>query len=351
MRADRLLTTLLFLQQRSKITAAELAQELEVSVRTARRDLEALAMSGIPIYSQPGRGGGWQLLGGARTNLTGLTEAETHALFLAIGSSMPTGTSPNQIRQLPPASPLRVAIAKLTQALPETFRAEATLASAAILADPQGWGREVDSEQPMFLDQLQEALIKQRQVNLGYAKPGSQATVRIIDPLGLITKAGVWYLVAGTDAGQRTFRVSRVRSVELLDNRSVRPNDFDLETHWASITVAVQEAKNTTIVTALAEPWTLAPLRHIVGTRLTVGESQTQEPRAREISEHDAIQSQTGQSQTGNRIEVKIAGISPRVLAGELAGFGHSLTVISPPSVRAELARIGQELHDTYLSP
>ncbi len=343
MRADRLLTTLLFLQQRGKVTAAELAQELEVSVRTARRDLEALAMSGVPIYPQPGRGGGWQLLGGARTNLTGLTEAETHALFLAIGSSMPSPTSSSQVGQLLPASPLRVAIAKLTQALPETFRAEAVLASAAILADPQGWGREVDHEQPLFLDQLQEALIKQRQVKLGYAKPGSPATVRIIDPLGLITKAGVWYLVAGTDAGQRTFRVGRVRSVELLDNRSVRPSDFDLEAHWASITIAVQEAKNTTTVTALAEPWTLAPLRHILGNRLVVQE--------RQANNNTSAKDAAYRSQAGNRIEVQIAGISPRVLAGELAGFGNSLTVITPPSVRAELARVGQELHDVYLSP
>ena len=330
MRADRLLATLLFLQQRGKITASELAEELEVSVRTARRDLEALAMSGVPVYPQRGRGGGWQLLGGARTNLTGLTESESHALFLAIGSSTAGDSIADQAGQ--PHSPLRIAIAKLTQALPETFRAEATLASGAILADPQGWGRENTHEHPIFVEQLQEALIKQRRVGLGYAKPGDTTSNRTIDPLGLITKAGTWYLVAGTDSGQRTFRVSRIISVSILDSPSVRPHDFDLEAAWTSITVAVQEAKNTTTVTALAEPWALGLLRHIVGTRLTVGDEP---PNA------------TGAQ---NRTPVTIAGVSPRVLAGELAGLGSALVVLTPPSVQNELAQIGKELQDVYPS-
>ncbi len=340
MRADRLLATLLFLQKQSKVTAAELAEELEVSVRTARRDLEALAMSGVPLYPQPGRGGGWSLVGGARTNLTGLTESETHALFLAIGSSMTGDPVPDHAGLPPASSPLRLAIAKLTQALPETFRSEATLAYDAILSDPQGWGREEVHEQSVFVEQLQEALIKQRQVKLGYTKPGNVVSSRTIDPLGLITKAGIWYLVAGTEAGQRTFRVSRISSVALLDMPSLRPDDFDLGDAWASITVAVQEAKNTTTVTALAQPWTLAPLHHIVGTRLTVGKS----PVGGQTDEHEA----SSRVKEGSEVEVTITGVSPRILAGELAGLGSGIVVVAPQSVRVELARIGQELQAVY---
>src|ERR1700737_3110891 len=117
MRADRLVATLLFLQSRGRVTAEEVAEELEVSTRTARRDLEALAQAGIPVYSQPGRGGGWSLVGGARTDLSGLTAAEARALFLVAGPAAAT-----------PA--LKAALRKLVHALPETFRADAEAAAA-----------------------------------------------------------------------------------------------------------------------------------------------------------------------------------------------------------------------------
>ena len=116
MRADRLVATLLLMQARGRVTAAEVADELEVSVATARRDLEALSTAGIPVYPQPGRGGGWSLVGGARTDLTGLTASEAHALFLLLGSSSD--------RSAEATSALR----KLVRALPATFRAEAEAA-------------------------------------------------------------------------------------------------------------------------------------------------------------------------------------------------------------------------------
>src|ERR1700736_2877183 len=128
-RADRLVATLLFLQSRSRVTAEEVADELEVSVRTARRDLEALSMAGIPVYSQAGRGGGWSLVGGARTDLSGLTAAEARALFLVAGPSSA-------------ATPVvKAALRKLVRALPESFRAEAQAAATAVVVDPASWGR------------------------------------------------------------------------------------------------------------------------------------------------------------------------------------------------------------------
>ncbi|HEX5096177.1 MAG TPA: WYL domain-containing protein, partial [Acidimicrobiia bacterium] len=219
MRADRLVATLLFLQSRGQVTAAEVAAELEVSVKTARRDLEALSIAGIPVYSQPGRGGGWSLLGGARTDLSGLTAAEARTLFLVAGPS--SAITPEA----------KAALRKLVRALPETFRAEAEKAASAVVLDPAGWGRTAPSTPP-HLEVLQQAVIAGVQVRLGYSDAKGAVTERIVHPLGLVAKGTTWYLVGDTDNGRRTFRVWRVQSVELLDEPAVRPPDFDLHEAW-----------------------------------------------------------------------------------------------------------------------
>ena len=198
MRADRLVATLLILQARGRVTAAELAVELEVSERTARRDLGALAMAGMPVYSPAGRNGGWSLVGGARTDLSGLTAAEARALFLVAGPSS----------AVTPAA--KAALRKLVQALPETFRAEAEAAASAVVLDPARWGA-TTAARPRHLDVLQQAVVDGVQVRLGYADRERNETERTVHPLGLVAKSSVWYLVADTDAGLRTFRVGRVR--------------------------------------------------------------------------------------------------------------------------------------------
>jgi predicted DNA-binding transcriptional regulator YafY len=199
-RADRLVAVLMLLQTRGRVTAGEVAAELEISERTARRDLDALAMAGLPVYSQPGRNGGWELLGGARTDLSGLTAAEARALFLVAGPS--------------PASPeLKAALRKLVRALPEPFRAEAQAASAAVVVDPNDWGRAKPIRPPPpHLDALQRAVIEGEQVEIGYLARDRASSTRVVHPLGLAAKGTVWYLIAGTDAGLRTFRVDRVTS-------------------------------------------------------------------------------------------------------------------------------------------
>src|SRR6202011_3053755 len=149
MRADRLVATLLLLQARGRVTAAELAEELEVSLATARRDFEALSTSGIPVYPQPGRGGGWSLLGGARTDLSGLTATEAQALFLLVGpaaSIVPEAKS---------------ALRKLVRALPDTFRADAEAAAGAVVIDPTRWG-ERGRQQPNIAKALQTAVVQRR---------------------------------------------------------------------------------------------------------------------------------------------------------------------------------------------
>ena len=199
-RADRLVATLLLLQARGRVTAAEVAEELEVSVRTARRDLEALSLAGIPVQLQTGRGGGWSLVGGARTDLSGLTAAQAQALFLVAGPS--AAVTPEA----------KAALRKLVRALPETFRDEAEKAAAAVVLDAARWGGTAPPAPP-HLDALQRAVVAGVRVRLDYRYRSGTASEWRVDPLGLVAKGSVWYLVAGTDAGLRTFRVGGVQAV------------------------------------------------------------------------------------------------------------------------------------------
>ena len=209
MRADRLVATLLLMQSRGRVTAAELAEELEVSVATARRDLEALSAAGIPVYPQPGRGGGWSLLGGARTDLSGLTAAEAQALFLLVGPAAAV------------APEAKAALRKLVRALPDTFRADAEAAASAVVIDPARWG-EHGKQHSDLVAALQFAVVRRRKVRMQYAKRPGQRSERRVSPLGLVDKDDIWYLIAGTETGQRTFRVDRITAAEVIDELLAR---------------------------------------------------------------------------------------------------------------------------------
>lgn len=312
MRADRLVAVLLLLQARGRVTAAEVADELEISERTARRDLEALAMAGIPVYSQAGRGGGWSLVGGARTDLSGLTAAEARTLFLVAG---PSASATPQIK---------AALRKLVRALPEPFRASAEAAASAVVIDPTSWDR-TDSPTPAHLDVLQHAVVDGVQVRIVYAGRERPVSERTVHPLGLVSKAGVWYLLAGTDAGMRTFRVSRVRSVLVTDDRAERPEDFDLEQTWSSVVAEIDERRVPFRAFARVEPEAVSWLRSAFGTRLSVGESVDD-----------------------GRVDVEVRSWSAHALARELASFGRWVEVLDPPEARQQLAEIGAELVERY---
>jgi len=304
-RADRLVAVLLILQARGRVTAAELAEELEISERTARRDLEGLAMAGIPVYSQAGRGGGWSLLGGARTDLSGLTAAEARTLFLVAG---PSASATPQIK---------AALRKLVRALPEPFRAGAEAAASAVVIDPTSWDR-THVPPPAQLDVLQRAVVEGVQVRIVYAAPDRPDSERTVHPLGLVAKASVWYLIAGTDAGMRTFRLNRVRSVTLTGDPVERPDGFDLETHWRSVVAELDERRVTFRARARIEAEAIPWLRSALGTRVSVREENA-----------------------GDRVEIEIRSWSARSLAAELAAFGRWVEVLQPVEVRQELARIG----------
>lgn len=312
-RADRLLAALLVLQARERVTAAELAAELEVSERTARRDLEALSMAGVPVYPQRGRDGGWRLVGGYRTDLSGLTTDEARALFLVAGPSAP-GT---------PA--VKAALRKLIRALPETMRSSAEAASTATMVDPTAWnGAPVDA--PRHLDELRDAVVARRQVVLAYASPRSAPSTRVVHPYGLVSKRGVWYLVAGTDKGQRTFRLSRVTSVVVTDDPADRPEDFDLAAVWAGVLERV-ESWRPQLAVRISCPADLAGhLQHRFADRVQGV-----------VPDHDDV-------------EVEVMFFDEHHAASELAGYGGRLEVRSPEPVRAALARLADELSAIYVA-
>ncbi|MGW1882161.1 helix-turn-helix transcriptional regulator [Streptomyces sp. NPDC001970] len=336
MRADRLVATLLFLQSRGRVTVAEVAAELEVSERTARRDLEALAAAGIPVYSQRGRGGGWSLVGGARTDLSGLTADEIRALFLMAG---PLSTTPAS----------RTALRKLVRALPATLRSGAEAAAAAGVTDDTDWSRSPVTAATPQLDVLRRAVVDGAQVRLGYAGPGRPAGVRTVHPLGLAAKAGVPYLVADTDRGLRTFRLSRIRSVETTGDPVVRPDGFDLTAAWRSLAARMEDRMLATTVRARAERGTEAVLEGLFGGRLRIGAAASDDGG----SDRDAADSGGGSS-TGTSsewFEVEIDGPSPEIVAAQLAGLGARVEVLEPPAARERLARLAVELAATYGPP
>jgi predicted DNA-binding transcriptional regulator YafY len=314
MRADRLVAILLLLQQRGQVTAAEVAAELEVSERTARRDLDALGMAGLPIYSRQGRNGGWQLAGGGRTDLSGLTADEARALFLVAG---PSSSATPQVK---------AALRKLVRALPEPFRQDAEAASGAVVVDPRTWDNQAGPRQtPPHLDAVQRAVVAGEQVTLSYVARTREPSTRVVHPLGVAAKGWAWYLVADTDAGLRTFRVDRIKSVEPTGEPVVRPEGFDLAQAWQLITAEVDQKRMPTWVRMLAAPDAVQLCRWLFGTRMRIGPTVDD-----------------------GRVELEVRGHNERALAAELAGLGGAVEVVEPADVRARLVAIAVELTATY---
>ncbi|WP_231953783.1 helix-turn-helix transcriptional regulator [Actinoplanes derwentensis] len=306
----------LLLQHREQVTAAEVARELEISERTARRDLDALGTAGVPVYSVQGRGGGWRLVGGARTDLSGLTASEARALFLVAGPAS----------SVTPA--LKAALRKLVRALPEPFRAQAAAAASSHVTDPQRRGSSrAEPRPPRFLAELQDAVIRGIQIRLGYVDRERTETERTVHPLGIVAKGPSWYLVADTETGRRTFRIDRVSSVDPTGDPVHRPDDFDLAESWRAIADEVERKRTPLEARAMCAPHGIGVLRMGFGARLEVGGSTTD-----------------------GRIEVVIRGNDEYILAGELAGLVDWIEVTGPPRVRDHLASIGNALVERYSS-
>ena len=222
MRADRLLSLLMVLQIKGRATAQELAERLEVSERTIYRDIEALSMAGVPIYAERGPGGGCMLAEGYRTNLTGLNEEEVRTLFTPGATAV--------LADLGASKALEAALLKLLAALPSTHRENVERTRQRLYMDTVAW---YHSNEPVpFLQMLQDAIWRDRKILLTYRKGNSELIERIVDPLGLVAKAGIWYMVA----------VSRVRDVVFTEEQCERPANFDLEQFWSHWSIEFQDS-------------------------------------------------------------------------------------------------------------
>ena len=308
MRADRLVATLLTLQARGRVTAAQLADELEVSVATARRDLEALSSAGIPVYPQAGRGGGWQLLGGARTDLSGLTAVEARALFLLVGPA--ASVDPDA----------KAALRKLVRALPETFRADAAAAADAIVLDPGEWGRPA-ADRPAQLAVLEQAIVARRRVRIEYAAWNRDPVERLVDPWGLVRKRERWYLLGAVDGAERTYRVDRMLDAVMTDEPSSRPADLDLAEVWERVTDEVDRQRSSARATVITDAGIVPLLQTQFGQRAVVEEELD-----------------------GLRARLRVTAPTEQLIARGLAGWAEYLEVVEPESLRAELRRLGEAL-------
>jgi predicted DNA-binding transcriptional regulator YafY len=248
---------LLLLQSRGQMTAPELAEELEVSVRTIYRDLEALSESGVPVYGETGPNGGYRLIEGYQTRLTGLDPAEAEALILA-GVPGPLGA-------LGLGSALVGGQRKLEAALPPELRARATKARQRFHVDLAGWFQ--PQVVPPLLGMVAAAVWEERRLRIDYRPRDGQPGEREVDPLGLVIKTATWYLVASAPAGLRTYRVSRVVGVVVLDEPCRRPKGFDLEKFWTTELSDYEANLPSVTVEVRAAPEAIGSLRGLVDQR------------------------------------------------------------------------------------
>jgi predicted DNA-binding transcriptional regulator YafY len=222
MRADRLLSLMLLLQTRGKMTAKTLSEELGVSRRTILRDVEALSIAGIPIYSEGGHGGGIALDEKYRTALTGLHTPEVRTLFIASNTAV--------LRDVGLGEAGERLLLKLLAALPTSHHATVDHIRQRLMIDPTWWWHEAQT--PVFWEDLQQAVYEDRLIETTYERYQGEVVERVLEPYSLVNKSSLWYLVAQRKGELRTYRVTRFHNVKLLDRHFIRSPDFDLKTYW-----------------------------------------------------------------------------------------------------------------------
>ncbi len=316
---------ILLLQSRGSVTAAELAGRLEVSTRTVYRDAEALSAAGVPIYAERGRGGGIRLLPGFRTDVTGLTQDEARALFVL--------TTGGAHADLGLAAPLRSAIAKVLRAVPAPFQPAAAAVSQRILVDPVGWMRAAETAGSLGV--LQSAVFADRRVLLRYRSTGEPAAAeRLVDPYGLVSKSGVWYLVADVSGEPRLFRVSRVESAVLDEAPVVRRDGVELADLWDALRRQVDERPTPVRVSARVRRARLDMFARMFAAHL---------------SSAPADLSSVGDAEHGDgewaEVSLRFAAVQA---ARPLLSFGADVVVLWPPEVRDDLLAVASAVTACY---
>ena len=323
MRAGRLVAILLRIQERGSVTAAQLAQELEVSVRTIYRDVSALQAAGAPLWTQSGPQGGIHLLEGWRTDLDGLTDGEAAALFV--------GGPPAVVEQLGLGSVLAAAQVKMLATLPPEAARRAADARSRFLLDAPGWFAR--PEATPALPEVAEAVWTNRRLAMTYRRADG-VVERSVDPLGLVLKAGIWYLVAGHGEDLRTYRVSRMTTATVTAEPFERADGFDLATAWSQLSADFDRSILTTTVRLRVGPHGLRRLPQVVPTAATV----------------DAV-AEAGPPDPDGWREVVLPVESEAVALAQLVSLGAAVEVLEPTGVRRALAGIGREMAERNGAP
>jgi predicted DNA-binding transcriptional regulator YafY len=320
MRSDRLLAMLLLLQTHGQMSAAKLAEELEVSPRTVYRDMEALASAGVPVYAERGRAGGIAILPDFRTDVTGLTTEEARALFVLV--------SGDAHANLGFGDALRSGLRKLMAALPKAHQQLAERSTERIIIDPGRWGAPAAHSPQLTL--VQEAVLTDRRLRLGYEQRDSDDLLHfpLVDPHGLVHRGSAWYLVATVEGKDRLFRVNRIRVAELLDDAVQRPAGYSLRTSWQALNEAWQRDYSTVIARIRVR-------RDILSLVLRVHDSDL-------AGRVDRL-AQPGQEWTELTLRFRSFGHAQTLL-----GFGPRLEVLDPPELVDHLAGVVRDLAPKY---
>jgi len=312
MRADRLLSILMLLQARGRMTAQELAVELEVSERTIYRDMDALSAAGVPVYAERGPGGGCTLLDSYRTTLTGLTRDEVRALFML--------SIPEPLADLGVDKELKAALFKLAAALPTSRRRDEALIRQRIHLDSVGW---TETREPApHLHTLQQAVWQDRRLTILYRLPFQTEARWLVEPYGLVAKATAWHLVCTRNNSWRVYRVSRVLDACLSDETFERFPDFNLAVFWESWCTEIEENRPYYPVTVRVAPEFIHWLPYYFG-----------EPIREEIA-----RARSGSPDKEGELIVTLPFETLEDARARILGFGRAVEVLEPMALRKSVA-------------
>jgi predicted DNA-binding transcriptional regulator YafY len=319
MRADRLLSLLMLLQSRGRMTACELAAELEVSERTIYRDIDALSVTGVPVYGEAGPEGGYSLLDSYRTTLTGLSAGEVRALFML---SIPT-----PLATLGMSQELKAALLKLSAALPDARRRDEERVRQRFYLDATVWHEPEDAVP--HLQTLHQAVWEDRRLYIKY-RFWSAEIEREVDPCGLVAKAGIWYLVYAYEGRMRVQRVSQLLEARLSADPGHRPADLDLAAFWRDWCAERERSHTLYAVTVRVAPHFLPALVHYLG-----------EPIRERIA-------QAGPPDAEGWTRLELAFESLEAARDRLLDFGSGVEVLEPYALRRSLLDVAEQIVELY---
>ncbi|KPK93727.1 MAG: hypothetical protein AMJ88_06995 [Anaerolineae bacterium SM23_ 63] len=318
MRADRLLSLLMILQTQGRRTAQELAAELEVSERTIHRDIEALSIAGVPVYATRGPGGGCDLLNSYRTSLTGLNEDEVRALFMV--------SIPAPLAQLGVSQKLKNALLKITTEMSAAPQYLEQWVHQRIHVDVVPW---FQPEEPVpHLGTLHQAVSQDRRLQLTYQLHFDARAKWVVDPYGLVTKAGIWYLVCSREGKIRVYRVSKVLAAKALDDHFDRPEGFELAECWKAWCSDVEDSRPRYSVKTRVSVELLPHLRSYFGDSF------------------DDLYKQTD-SQEG-WITANLHFETLEAARNRLLGYGRAIEVLEPEALRLSIIDFASQVRDLY---